>query len=532
MDSKRSQNKQTFFDCYNDKKQEKPNTYQLTPADLPKLAAHYAKKYDIRIIPCAQTSFGKVLVEDMKKTIALIDSDLKYVKYFKELFLRRGTSIEFYERHHFRNENVSLFCKEKSELLTALDPYLHIVPEEYVVNRSVKYLTETKAREFDKFCEEKLFCKDKLKAAIAEYYSVKYVHGICQFENQFNTKRISNACSYSKVEKTLRPFVTTFEDYEEFFPYKLKWELSFNELKQFDTVCSEFPFKSKLDETIKSYYDEKLNTEIANCMLSPEQAIQEIKSIQADMKEGDIAGYIWMPRGVLADHAESLIVTKSKLINPIHFRSDKLLRTETVFLPQLESFVDVIEGPQYFFDFPNTPQSGIFECGTLGMLYLKEFLKNKAEQWHEFTLTFSFYENDNLKHFFLPSPHVLRYSQVSTYNAIVKALLEQKDFETIEIGKENKVRTLKVKTIKKTLEETIEKAKAKNETKLAEESKALLSKLKSFSEKWLQAYQVASQQRALMQADDKNSYLLYSTRRMQKLTEVKESKEPKGFLAT
>lgn len=86
---------------------------------------------------------------------------------------------------------------------------------------------------------------------------------------------------------------------------------------------------------------------------------------------------------------------------------------------------------------------------------------------------------------------MLRYSQVSAYNALVEAILTLKDTVTIEVGHGDKKRCLLVTTLQKILKDAIDIAKTKNNLTMIAENQKLLDELPRFSKNWLEDYQEA-----------------------------------------
>jgi hypothetical protein len=186
------------------------------------------------------------------------------------------------------------------------------------------------------------------------------------------------------------------------------------------------------------------------------------------------------------------------------------------YLPQIWPFIKLVEG-SIFNSIPETPQAGIVECGTLGVLHLKELLKNNAQQFKEYTLLFSFYCSNKLEHFYFPSPQLLRYSQVSTYNTILAEMLTlNKNSVTIEKGSGKDKRYLAVTTLQKILTDSIADAKSHGNKEMAANNQKIIDDLPRFSKQWLKAYQEAQKKRASMQGTQ-NYYLLYRTKKMERI---------------
>lgn len=531
MDSKRQtelktnevkKNKQLFLAQYD----EKTEPYELMALqDLSTMAVHYNKKFGIAIYVSGQTPFGKAKFKAFQEGIELIESGaLPYAKYVKDLYSRVGfiKGTKFYEElhsfHRFKHSD-SIFTSSWADMLEVFGRFFDRTGDlagQYVI----KKLTPEQMRQFDAACHAQSSFSDKLKKAVEDWNSIKYFHHFV--DHPFGDVRV-NDFPFEKYKTELAPFVKFYEKYA----IALKHDLSLEEIKKFEAVCEKFSFKAELDALIQKLQKEKLNEEISLCVLSKEEAIEEVCSIQKELKQDEVAGYLCRLREGRKLHVEALVITRDSVINIIQYR-DWCLMTSDTYLPQLRHIVGKsdIAGFISADRFPDVPLAGGVECGTLALLYLKELLKNQAEQLKTLTLSFSFYSEGKVCHFFLPSPQVLRYSQTSAYNTILAAMLSQKDTVSIEAklrihaDELRETRKLTVTTIQKLLKDTLVEAKSKNNVTLAAKSQKLLEILPAFSKAWLEEYKNSQEKRARMQKDGRNSYLLYRTLKMEKICKM------------
>ncbi|MDI9817801.1 MULTISPECIES: hypothetical protein [unclassified Legionella] len=119
-----------------------------------------------------------------------------------------------------------------------------------------------------------------------------------------------------------------------------------------------------------------------------------------------------------------------------------------------------------------------------------------------------------MNHLFFPSPQVLRYSQSTLYNNILKLMIEStKDEEVVQY----KNITFKIKTLTSILKNSIPIAKENNDYQTADQNEKLLENLPEFREKWLNEYDVAMKKRESMQGNSNNLYLSYKGCHMQEI---------------
>lgn len=299
---------------------------------------------------------------------------------------------------------------------------------------------------------------------------------------------------------------------------ELKRDLTQEAYKRMNTILrtASPQLKDLFDDAIAKYLSD-LATEkhevSAEHSLNHDETWQEILSLQERLEDGQVVGYIYT-NGVACSsrHFEVLLISKTEIIKPlswphthwiifdkyahkdwseVHFSFPELIQSEDKYVP--------------------SPQATIRGCGTLGLLYLKELLKDNCFQLKNYTLNFSIYTQEKgSTRFFFPSPQVLRYSQSSTYNETLRAMLsDSSESQSLRGG------TFKVTTLRRLLEQSIEQAKKEGHTEVVETNSQLLENLNEFRERWLAAYDEMERKRAAMQEQGHNLYLAYATRRLE-----------------
>jgi len=167
------------------------------------------------------------------------------------------------------------------------------------------------------------------------------------------------------------------------------------------------------------------------------------------------------------------------------------------------------------------PQATDQGCGALGLLYLKELLKNNAEQLHEDTLSFPYYlPNGELKYYFFPSPQVLRYSQSGLYNEILKAMISDQPVLSY------KGSIYLITTLREMLERSIIEAQKKSDKTVVQENSNLLDKLTAFQKQWLEKYENMVEKRQQYESTSsprRNTYLAYRSAAMFTITSGKSA---------
>ncbi len=319
---------------------------------------------------------------------------------------------------------------------------------------------------------------------------------------------------YEELEQKIKPYLDEDQN--------IRSNLNAAELKELNDICSAPEFKNLFDSQI-----EKLQKNIAenDGCLTRDQTIEEITKIQESLKENELVGYFYTNNHrVEADHFEVIILSKDNIIKPIEWNADIFKQVSLSYRHRkqlassdIKDFVDSIKqqtAPIRMMTrvFTRAQAQKTAVCGTLGMLYLKELLKDNGKQIKESSLIIPYYDKyDGLKHFFFHSPHVLKYSHSNSYNEIMKAMLSDTTEPVVLVHKDT---THTITTIKATLEKTKKTALENNDAQTAEECTKLLESLPEFRTKWMDEYQKAIQKRDSMQHKEVNQYLNYKSNRL------------------
>ena len=151
------------------------------------------------------------------------------------------------------------------------------------------------------------------------------------------------------------------------------------------------------------------------------------------------------------------------------------------------------------------PQGGMAECGTMGLSYLKQYLKDDARQLNENTLLLETTVRGRLVRFHLPSPQVLKYSQSNLYAKVVRAFVAgEQDYATADhYGQEVEVMTL----------QACLKAGA---TVSRPDGKEIPGGIEGFRKTWLELCDASDTKRLQMRMDGQNRYATYASQRLQR----------------
>jgi hypothetical protein len=281
-------------------------------------------------------------------------------------------------------------------------------------------------------------------------------------------------------------------------------------------------FQQDIDKNIEklvALLEERIKA--GDVWMNKTQAIEEMKQIQASLASGETVGYFFTNGHTLGEgHFEVFIITHDAIIKPIQWSHTdgrkEILPQDLPTMYYTPSTLPVIFLPQSEKTF-TLPQSQFLECGTLGILYLKELLKDDAKQLKELTLRFPHFNvvNGQWEYFFFPSPQVLRYSQSGFYNQVMCALLSDSD-DLAECSIDGK--RVKYHSVKRILQHSIEHFKGAPEE--TEQMQRLLDGLPAFRERWLDAFAKANQTREAMTKDGLNHYLAYRTRNMEAISNL------------
>ncbi len=283
-------------------------------------------------------------------------------------------------------------------------------------------------------------------------------------------------------------------------------------------------------ETTVNNLKHQLQLIISNKGLEQNECIDEVHQIQKSLNENEYVGYFYTngwQNG--CGHFEVLVIGRYKIIKPIIWPGISAMRSinknmfPEMFSPEIhKDFFAEISDTDKNKAFHFCPQAGDTECGTLDIAYLKELLKNNAEQLIKLSLTFSCYIDSSTTpiNLFIPSPRPLRYSQSSLYNKIFAAIMSP-NHSTDDIYTDSGLK-FKVKSLKMIFERSIEIAYEKNDITLAEQNTLLLKTLPSFISSWNKAYFESNAKRDKMyipsdQGTAINGYLLFKSLRVQEI---------------
>lgn len=305
--------------------------------------------------------------------------------------------------------------------------------------------------------------------------------------------------------------------------------LNQGEIIKLNNVVKSLKCRKKLDGYRKEKIAELSERKNKLC-LSKEQAITEIKSIQSNLGRDEIVVYFFTNnRNKGSAHFEVILVKPDQIIKPVHWflNESNILETydlNNMFTTDLSPFVTFeinLESTKTLNEDPIKriqPQVDTDSCGILGISYLKELFKKEAEQLKRFSFLCPIYTKDEAKIqlncLFFPSPQVLRYSQSSLYNSVLKSMVEStKDEEIIQY----KNITYKIKTLQFILSESIRIAKENNDLQTAVKNETLLKNLPEFRKIWLDEYESTEKIRQNMQSNSGNLYLSYKGNRTQEI---------------
>ncbi len=259
--------------------------------------------------------------------------------------------------------------------------------------------------------------------------------------------------------------------------------------------------------------------------ITKQQALKEIWHIQMHLKQGEQVGYIFTNQGNHTSHCEVVIINRQHIIKPIVWSTIKLDRLDSDhFATPLAFHIDELHVAKQTI----CPQATPCGCSTLGIMYLKELLKDSSRQLTEYTLCFSYIAvTGYMRQFFLPSPQTLKYSQSSFYNGVLKhMLISDEDDIVIENAQGRHYVTPSITGM---LKQSLSSSDLSPEQIAHNDN--LLTNLESFRQHWLQAYkQYCSIKRPLYQSakDGTNGYLLFKSHKLARIqaTRAKSKHSP------
>jgi len=327
---------------------------------------------------------------------------------------------------------------------------------------------------------------------------------------------------YSKYESFLNPYVKNikialkkFLVADKYYGEIIQQELTDEQFFQLNQCCMTFDSKIKLllDNKIEEYIN-ALKSEKNSICLKKSDVIKEVVQIQRFLKEEDVIGYLFTNRA--GEHYEPLIITHDKIVKPLSWYStDEKYQIVPADFPGIEFYSTFPE--EILTDYYPQPQADRISCRVLSFLYLKQLLKNNAEQFKESCLCFSYYdETETLRHVFLPSAQVMGYSQVSHYNQTILALLNDSSEKcVIKANKGDKC--IEIRPIKLMLEHSINIAEKNSDHAIKNNNYTILNQLDSFRKKWLSDYKISLSKLQQMTIDGEKKYLIYCQYRMNRI---------------
>ena len=304
------------------------------------------------------------------------------------------------------------------------------------------------------------------------------------------------------LKKALAGFLTTDNKFK---------KMSRPELLEMNIICRNELDQSWLEQQICSYHALLKRMQQDVC-LEIHECVEEMQLLQSAMSDAKPVGYIYTHNHRhVGGHFEVFIIMPDRIIKPLDWPG---MRSQVINEEVLSFYYPCLSLPilRKLSSSPTPcPQAERLECGTLGMMYLKELLKDDAKQLHEFTLQIRFSSAEQQYFFFLPSPQVLRYSQSTRFNKVIAAMLEDEVSVEVTHGAER----YEVYTVRTLLEVSLRDAQVKNVPDQVRHLEGVLTDLPRFRDKWLAAYYEMGTKRAMMTKEEKNHYLCYTTKRME-----------------
>ncbi|MGI4848793.1 MAG: hypothetical protein ACRYGK_11735 [Janthinobacterium lividum] len=239
---------------------------------------------------------------------------------------------------------------------------------------------------------------------------------------------------------------------------------------QFDAFIAQHAVLRPLFERYFVEETASLTTMAANVGLSRQGHVQAIKRAREDCRRNAITSAYFhayddtKPRSnAIADgraHVDAYLLTPRKMLCLIPFGMDPAIDQgdfPDLYSSSVDAFVSVCGHAQASASGAGgtgeeqrySPQASHFQCASLALAYVKEYLQYDAMQLRRFTLTAASQDaagpavgvptagagagagagaasavaGSRAARFFLPSPHVLRYSQSSLYIALLRAMV-------------------------------------------------------------------------------------------------------------
>lgn len=194
-----------------------------------------------------------------------------------------------------------------------------------------------------------------------------------------------------------------------------------------------------------------------------------------------------------------------------------------LFMPDLSFFIDK-DNPNLPPTLPH-PQADPTSCGSLCLSLLYKLLKNNAAEFNTLTLKFSFDDcHGKKKHFFLPPPSLLKYSQSYKYIDFLIRIMDATN-KTVYSESLNQESTT-IWTLQGLLNQSIEQAKKKNDPDMFYHNIVTLYHLNKLRPYWLEVAKQAIEERKKMDDPNtvnKNLYLMFQTKKLENIS-AKNSK--------
>lgn len=199
-------------------------------------------------------------------------------------------------------------------------------------------------------------------------------------------------------------------------------------------------------------------------------------------------------------HIESYVVCSTgKVINAVPYSSGNGAR------PEVKGQYSADVTPFLIDERRVLPQGGDVECGTLGLSYLKQYLKDNAKQLNENTLLLDIATGNRQRHFHLPSPQVLKYSQSELYAKLVRAMVAGNENVVTVEHKGKKIRVI-------TLQGFLNSGAVASRP----DGMEIPGGIENFRKNWLELCDISDAKRLQMRAADRNLYTTYTSQRLEK----------------
>ncbi|WP_342228131.1 hypothetical protein [Rickettsiella endosymbiont of Rhagonycha lignosa] len=360
---------------------------------------------------------------------------------------------------------------------------------------------------------------EKLRDPNSKYSTYIQLNYLSPGETKQNHLCISNISppfwkDYSDITQSINKFILPSGH--------LNPDLSDSEIIKLNETASQLACKPLLDQQI-DYHIQSLQ----DVCLDKFEVKHEVEEIRKTLKKDEKIGYIFTNNtDKTKEHIECLILTRKNIIKPITWNyfsnsgishKSQLLDSDflgiPLFMPDLSFFIDTDNPPTL----PH-PQADPTSCGSLCLSLLYKLLKNNAAEFNTLTLTFSFYDrHGKKKHFFLPPPSLLMYSQSYKYIEFQIRIMDATD-KTVYRESLNQEGTT-IWTLQGLLNYSLGQAKKMGDTDMFYHNSAILNELSILRPHWLEAAKQAIEERKKMDdpTGNKNLYLKYQTKKLENI---------------